>query len=287
MDEALSRFLELVRREMSAEDVSVVPRGTTAKGAATLVAPLGEAEELVVRFDVTPDDADARLRRLEMLVNAFATALEAGAAEGGAAKSPRATPRSLRDELRTLATRAGALDALVIDAHSPIVWGAVLGVRTQPEGAKVIPLTRNARERVDKIQDSHRDLIAALDMDNDDDDDETDDGRISAAPPEVTSPLSERAVAEVRALPVVNALHRGAHLAQAVRKEDYGWVARSFAAIYVLVLVYDRAFDELRAERALREGLPIIERLVLALPPMDPDPEPMGGVVAIRMRRRR
>ena len=286
MDEALSRFLELVRREMSAEDVSVVSRGTATKGAATLVVLLGEAEELVVRFDVTPEDADARTRRLEMLVNAFATALEAGAGEGGAAKSPRATPRSLRDELRTLATRAGAVDALVIDAHSPIVWGAVLGVRTQPEGAKVIPLTRNARERVDKIQDSHRDLIAALDL-ADDDDDETDDGRISAAPPEVTSPLSERADAEVRALPVVNALHRGAHLAQAVRKDDYGWIARSFAAIYVLVLVYDRAFDELRAERALREGLPIIERLVLALPPMDPDPEPMGGVVAIRMRRRR
>lgn len=286
MDEALSRFLELVRREMSAEDVSVAPRGTTALAPATLIAVLGEADELVVRFDVAPEDADARTRRLEMLVNAFASALEAGAGgEGGAAKSLRATPRSLRDELRTLASRAGALDALVIDAHSPIVWGAVLGVRTQPEGAKVIPLTLKARERVDKIQESHRDLIAALDLA--DEDDAADDGRISATPPEVTSPLSERAVAEVRALSVVNALHRGAHLAQAVRKEDYGWIARSFAAIYVLVLVYDRAFDELRAERALREGMPIIERLVLALPPMDPEPEPMGGVVAIRMRRRR
>ena len=284
MDEALSRFLELVRREMSAEDVSVTPRGTTAPAAATIIAPLGEAEDLVVRFDETPDDADARTRRLEMLVNAFASALEAG--ESGGAKSPRATPRSLRDELRTLALRAGAIDALVIDAHSPIVWGAVLGVRTQPEGAQVIPLTPKARERVEKIQESHRDLIAALDL-ADDGDDESDDGRVSATPPDVTSPLSERAVAEVRALPVVAALHRGAHLAQAVRREDYGWVARSFAAIYVLVLVYDKAFDELRAERSLREGLPIIERLVLALPPMDPEPEPMGGVVAIRMRRRR
>jgi len=285
MDEALSRFLELVRREMSAEDVTVAPRGTTAVAPATIVAALGEAEELVVRFDVTPDDADARTRRLEMLVNAFASALEAGSVEG--AKSPRATPRSLRDELRTLATRAGAIDALVIDAHSPIVWGAVLGVRAQPQGAQVIPLSLKARERVDKIQESHRDLIAALDLANDDDDDDSDDGRVSATPPDVTSPLSERAVTEVRALPVVGALHRGAHLAHAVRREDYGWSARSFAAIYVLVLVYDKAFDELRTERALREGLPLIERLVLALPPMDPEPEPMGGVVAIRMRRRR
>lgn len=286
MDEALSRFLELVRREMSADDVSVAPRGTTPPAPATIVAELGEAEELVVRLDVPPEDADARTRRLEMLVSAFASALEAGSAEPGGAKSPRATTRSLRDELRTLATRAGAIDALVIDAHSPIVWGAVLGVRAQPVGAQVIPLTLKARERVEKIQESHRNLIAALDL-ADEADDEADDGQVSAVPPDVTSPLSERAVAEVRALAVVGALHRGAHLAQAVRQEDYGWIARSFAAIYVLLLVFDKAYDELRAERALRDGLPLIERLVLALPPMDPEPEPMGGVVAIRMRRRR
>jgi len=42
-----------------------------------------------------------------------------------------------------------------------------------------------------------------------------------------------------------------------------------------------------RAERAAQESLPRIERLVLALPPLDPDPQPMGGVVALRRPRRR
>jgi hypothetical protein len=55
----------------------------------------------------------------------------------------------------------------------------------------------------------------------------------------------------------------------------------------VLILVFDKAFDMIRAERALREGLPVVERLVLALPPMDPEPGPTAGVIAIRRPRRR
>jgi hypothetical protein len=52
-------------------------------------------------------------------------------------------------------------------------------------------------------------------------------------------------------------------------------------------MVFDGEFDELRAERAAQESLPRIERLVLALPPLDPDPQPVGGVAALRRPRRR
>jgi hypothetical protein len=45
-------------------------------------------------------------------------------------------------------------------------------------------------------------------------------------------------------------------------------------------------FDELRAERATHEALPRIERLVAALPPLDPEPQPMGGVIAFRRQRK-
>src|SRR5207248_1433711 len=97
---------------------------------------------------------------------------------------------------------------------------------------------------------------------------------------------SRRAIFEVRELPEMATLPRGGHVHHTVSGADFGYVARSFAGIYVLVLVFDAPFDELRAKRAMVHALPAIERLVLALPPLDPGP-PVAGVVAIRGRRRR
>jgi hypothetical protein len=276
-DDALARFLELVAREMDASDVRAEPRGTVETSHGVLVVPLGERSEVVVRFAEVPPDVDARQRRLEMLASAFASAVEMGA------KRPRPSRRSLRRELEKLAAKAEAVDAVVIDAHSPIVWGAIAGPVVSAK-TNVIPLNAEARERVERIHDSHRDLMAAIESDKE----PAEEDRASATPPPVPpSPLTTRAVAEVRDLPATEMLHRGGHLAYNRRDADYGVVARSFAAIYVLILVFDKAFDMIRAERALREGLPMIERLVLALPPMDPEPAPTAGVIALRRPRRR
>jgi hypothetical protein len=95
---------------------------------------------------------------------------------------------------------------------------------------------------------------------------------------------SDRALVAVRAHPALVSLHRGGHLHHAERGDTFGWIARSFAGIYVLVVVFESAFDELRVERAIQHSLPIIERLVLALPPHDP--APMAGAMAIRRRPR-
>jgi hypothetical protein len=117
-------------------------------------------------------------------------------------------------------------------------------------------------------------------------------GRSAAADPESARRAwarhlaSRRVVPEVRALPEIESLHKGGHLLHMARGPSYGYVARSFAAIYVLVLVFDGPFDELRAKGAIAHALPTIERLVLALPPVDPEP-PMAGAVAMRRRRPR
>jgi len=68
------------------------------------------------------------------------------------------------------------------------------------------------------------------------------------------------------------------------RAGDVPFVAHSFAGIYWLILVFDAPFDELRAERAMLESLPRVERLVMALPPMDPSPQ--AGARAMARKRR-
>ena len=100
--------------------------------------------------------------------------------------------------------------------------------------------------------------------------------------------LSKRALFAVRAMPELAALRKGKHVRHLGSAGDARFVAHSFAGIYLLVVVFDGAFDELRAERVVLEGLPRVERLVLALPPLDPQPPTTeAGVIALRRPRRR
>jgi hypothetical protein len=78
-------------------------------------------------------------------------------------------------------------------------------------------------------------------------------------------------------MPEVQALHRGGHLNKTIVQPEYTVIARSFAAIYVLVVVFPGPFDELRAKHAVSHSLPVIESLVLALPPRDPPPSTAGA----------
>ncbi len=103
----------------------------------------------------------------------------------------------------------------------------------------------------------------------------------------VRSAACFRAVTKVRALPAMAGLHRGGHLHEQASVPGFGYVALSFASIYVAVLVYDTPFEELRARRAFTHALPAIERLLVALPPLDPSPIPIAKAAVARARRRR
>lgn len=288
-DPALQRFVDLVRRELGAKDVVLAeelapPPPQEGVRPTILTAYLHDGRRVDALFDAPPPQP--MVRRFEMLVHAFDAALSSKAEP-----PKRPTPASLRDELRALANRAGAVDALVIDAHSPVVWGSVSERPLAVEAAHVQPMTDNVRDAVRVLHESHRDLVAALrgtpggnDLDDDDDHDGPSDDAEARSTGEPPAPPAARAIDEVRRLPAIESLHKGGHLSYVVRETDYGCLARSFAAIYVLVLVFDRSFDEIRAERAIRDSLHKIERLVLALPPLDP--QPMGQVMALRRRRR-
>jgi hypothetical protein len=316
----LDEFLTIVRRDLEAEDACILAPGEQApEGGTVAERQLPGDHRLLVRFDAPPTDLDAKLRRLDMLVASFQTMLSAKlTATSGTRPSPA---RSLHDELAALVTRAGAVDALVIDARSPVVWGAATEELAEdedrPEEARAVappslvkplspptlvelpsfsdepqssnespsgaPSPEELRERIHLVRASVPPMGLRRIAER-----KSGVARIHVVPdpePSARDSVSERAIRAVRALPEMPTLHKGGHIHHSVSEPDFGYVARSFAGIYVLVVVFREPFDELRAKRATLHALPIIERLVLALPPRDP--VPTSGAVALSRRRRR
>lgn len=288
------RFVTLAKRELAADDVRVLASHEPIPEAPNvLVARLSDGRHVVASFANEPKDKDALTRRLAMLADTFADALAAPPSE-----RVRARPRpasSLHEELKALTQRARAVDAIVIDTDSPVVW-ACASVPALPRARNelllrdvsdrelaahfadesgplqdldVPPISKSARHESSQLVPAESTAMIS------DEDDALEE-----------SEVTRRALAAIRGLPL-EGLHKGRHLRHVERDRDF-FLALSFSGIYILCLVFDGEFDELRAERAASDALPRIERLVQALPPLDPDPpKPMGGVVALRSRRPR
>jgi hypothetical protein len=277
LNPSIERLLALVCRELGAESARLLDTSDEeAKADNVLYGKLPDGRRLAVVFASDPPSKGALTRRLEMLTSTFANSLEEGASRRPSRPPPA---RSLHEELRALSVRARAVDAAVIDAHSPVVWGRASAEKSPP--AETIPLEQVSTSRLPELDESSSDASPLQDTGYDPGD------VAPIRPPERIQELTERAVDLVRDLPAVAGLRKGGHLGHVVRDSDFGFVARSFASIYVLIVVFDEAFDELRAEQAIEDGLPRIERLVLALPPLDPKPAPMASVISMRGRARR
>jgi hypothetical protein len=279
---AFERFVSLVKRELQADDLRILTLGEAVPEAPNvLVTRLADGRHVLASFAEAPKDRDALERRLAMLTTTFEGALALPPSE-----KMRTRPRaalSLHEELKALAARARAVDAVVIDTDSPVVWGCA-SVRASPRARNEFLLRDvSDRELASHVDDESGPLqdvptppeSAAIGGEDDHDASSENDA-------------TRRAIAAVRRLPALDGLHKGRHLRHVERSDDACYLALSFSGIYLLCLVFDAAFDELRAERAAAESLPRIERLVQALPPLDPNPPvPVGGVIALRGRRRR
>ncbi len=372
-ESTLEEFLAVVTRDLGATSTHVIDSTEAPpQDAATLHCDLAGGRRLVVRFAAAPADAAPLQRRLEMLASAFGDLVPAPLAGDSRRRTSRPPPaRSLHEELAALVQRAGAVEAMIIDGHSPIVWGAAgdapepapavaeprltalhsvgtedvaadqygltsaQGVRMDPGAMAVVPRAVCARHRILPVARTGDRLVIAMADPRDADAiydvvlttgldvepvfagesmaaffQHLDDGGdthsyddVMAAIPEATraareerarrartawarTMLTRRALAEVRALPELEGLRKGGHVRHMTAEPGFGCVARSFAAIYVLIVVFEGPFDELVAKRAVAQALPTIERLVAALPPVDPPP-PTAGVAAMRGRRRR
>lgn len=369
----ISEFVEVVKRSLAAKDVRILSEGEAPPSSEqTLACELPTGQMLAVLFEDRPANPDSARRRLEMLVRAFASTLSAA----GEPHSTVNKAHALHHELAALVGRAGALDAVVIDANSPAIWGGaslelpeiieeeparepdnVIRIDRQSPAARRSELIDRARElgirafealAIDpramqliprEVCEAHRfvplfgvgsGLLLAMA-------DPTDlagvhravmatglevepclanerlirfvlawnhagekrtQGDVAGSPePEAMSSREElaktvcdrwarhfairRAIQLVRTMPEMAMLHKGGHLNRTITEPSFAVIVRSFAAIYVLVVVFPGPFDEIRAKHAISQGLPIIESLVLALPPRDPPPS-ISGAKAMR-----
>jgi hypothetical protein len=370
----ISEFLEVVKRSLGAKDVRILNEDDEPSSSSqALICELPAGQLLAVSFADASSNQDSARRRLEMLVRAFASTLATAAGEPPASVP---TARALNDELAALVERAGAIDAVVIDANSPVVWGGAsfepgemiqddlerepdnviridrqsasarrselvdrareIGVRMfealaiDPRAMTLVPREICEKHRVIPLFGSGSKLLLAMA-------DATDvtaiHDAVLASGLEVEPGLANerliqfvlawnqagdtqsvgdilgtldpdqramrealaatvrdgwtrhfavrKAIQVVRAMPEMTTLYRGGHLNRSVIEPDFALIARSFAAIYVLIVVFKGPFEELRAKHAVTHALPAIESLVLALPPRDPPPT-IAGAKAMR-----
>jgi hypothetical protein len=371
----ISEFLEVVKRSLGAKDVRILDEDDAPTSEnQQLVCELPAGQLLAVSFADASGNQDSARRRLEMLVRAFASTLAMAPREPTDSAPPKA--RALNDELAALVERAGALDAVVIDANSPVVWGGasfelgevihdeperepdnVIRIDRQSPSVRRLELLDRARElgvrmfealAIDpramtivprELCEKHRviplfgggsglllamadatdvaaihetvlatgldvepglanerliqfvlnwnhgsdarslgDILGALDTDE----------RVLRESFAATVRdrwtrhyAARKAIHVVRAMPEMTTLYRGGHLHRSVIEPEFALIARSFAAIYVLIVVFRGPFEELRAKHAVNHALPAIESLVLALPPRDPPPT-IAGAKAMR-----
>lgn len=289
----LLRLLDLVRRELGAEDARAEIGGADPADPRLLFAPHRGGFRVVVVFAEPPPEPERLRARLEELLEAF------GGVTSGIdvpeARLELSIARRLDAELTALSGRVGAARAFVVDRESPVIWGSS-GTRHVEDGVDVVARLMDVLGRAQR---------AGLDADS-----------LTAIEPEVAErdlgargldPWSARFLAReierCRATGELNGfrheLAAGVALARvreawaaepagrlllAARQGGFGVLARSFAGSYALVLAFDATYSELHAESALMRALPLIERLVLALPPIEPPDKP-GKVVRLRAPR--
>lgn len=288
-EHSITRLLDLITRELGALEARVEFGGTPPDEPISLWASLPGGWRIVTRFEKAPDDAKQLSLKLRQLAASFFEVPP---------EPPRLysegytnwTTRRLDDELCSLAARTGAVSAVVIDFQSPVVWGtseprigdesvtsaqklSQLWEMAERGGVHLVDLAELSEDQLDEVltraaelnEGSRATLRREL-------------GRLRALDPKqrFAEVLTSRAIARVRR-PGTEEAPASSHFREVVHEDDLGYLARSFAGIYVALLVFKNTYSELHAEAALLHALPVIERLVFALPPIEPPPK--GGQV--------
>ena len=276
------RLLDLVCHKLGADDARIEIGGKAPDDSRIIWAPIEEGRRLVALFKATPLDRAATEGRLLALLEGFRETLALPPEPAYAGSSHLS--RELDEALAALAARTGAETVWIIDVHSPVLWGssephsrdldlddlrarrprrpdAGRGQAVVGRAARGLPAGgpgAAAQQRAERRDAAHRAASSsrryrAL----------TEQGGLAAAARRLRS---ARALVEIR--------ERAARDRELVRSELRGpsiqCFAHAIAGQYQLVLVFDETYSPLHAEGHVQRALPHIERLLLALPPVDP-----------------
>ncbi|MCA9628518.1 MAG: hypothetical protein KC766_12660 [Myxococcales bacterium] len=281
MSRAVLRLLEVVRAQLGAADARLEIGGLDPDDPHLVWVNLEDSERVVVVFEDPPEDREAQRERLVALLNTFAETLSG--VEPGEAMQRHAPPdRRLEQVLDALRSRCGASLALIVDEQSPMLWsrsglgsgfdrdllldvlatsracqelGLLFGelVRLEPEELQV--QIQAALKQGSASRHRQRELVT----------------RIERARGEIDVEQVDRALAAAALVELVTQQQRGSDRF-AVEAPGRVHVGRRITGIYWVALTVEASWSELQTEAALRDLLPGIERLVLALPPFDPPP---------------
>lgn len=271
--ENVQRFLSLVRRELAAADTRLELGGRPPEDRLTVWIELEAGFRLVAIFDEPCKDAQAVRGRMASLANTFDQTLTEVAKR---APVPRVAANAvvalkLQETLDALCERTSAAAAIVIDDHSPAVWGCSAGASWLTEVGSATALGQALGQSVadgldlgdwlehgtgaEQLPRLYADALNQL--------------RTTIAPGQVALLLG-----------LAHARHR--HFSHdAVHTPPLAVLARPLLGIYRLVLSFEGEFSELHASSTTTRALPIIERLVRELPPLEPTPKG-GRVVPLR-----
>ncbi len=279
MIDKLQRFLALVEREIAAKNVYLRVGGAPLESGPTVLCTPWKDRCIVVAEWAEPLDDLARERAARMVAELVGTAFPDDALVALPAVSPARVvhdvSRELDETLGLLARRARADEALVIDHRSPEIWGSSEYPRDQWNVEDALAVDKIAHA----LAQSQLSLVTLVDIQQED---ELQNALRDAGLESTTLRERARDIRWVRALcdePLdASKLRIFQAIAAARNAELPGHDAlppnvrvRAFANIYRVVLVFDDAVSELHVETALHKMLPLVERLVLALPPRDPN----------------
>jgi len=287
---ALLRFLELVARDLGADDARAELGGREPVGSGYVFTNLSDGWRVVAVFDVPQQPADHKSSqaKLERLAESFTQTL-ADLHPPSPVPSSALPARRLDDALESLRARTGGVAVVVIDGNSPVLWGSSAGQRefiNVDELARIGSSLSVARDRgvtIDQL--TLRDADALLSVLRGRGLERTSDEMLAflVARDEDELALRHRLLTALAIAAVRLRVHRGEHARSVHHEAQYGYIARGLANIYQIVVVFSGPFSELHVESAILHAMPMIEELLFALPPVDPPPS-QGQVIRLRPR---